>query len=66
MLQAYKKLIEHLMEEVNRNVVEIQYDELTEKGHKFYVTYEDEFVPEDEYQDVVTMYMEEEQWIRRN
>ena len=58
MLQAYKKLIEHLIEECNREVVEIQYDSLTEQGHKFYVTYEDEFVPEDEYQDVVVMYVE--------
>lgn len=61
MLQAYKKLIEHLMEECNRNVVEIQFGGLTEQGHKFYVTYEDEFVPEDEYQDVVVMYMEVEE-----
>ena len=48
-LQAYEKLIEHLKERINRNVVEITqgYDQPIKGEWKFFVDFNDMYTDED-------------------
>jgi hypothetical protein len=60
-LQAYRKLIEHLEEECNRNVVDITIEYGIPREGKdeimFFVSYDDEFA--DNGDDLVKMYVDD-------